>query len=387
MEAAGLTEAQRATLRAFCDTIVPSIERPDDPDGFWARKASDLAIDDGVEQIIATLPPELQVGLGQLLDALAEQQFALLSQLSREQILSNVTMASADAAQGVAALAGMTLFLYYGAPDPQTGQNPNWKTLGYPGPAIPPVQSEKAITPLTPDGDELELEADVVVVGSGAGGGVIAGTLAQQGLKVVVLEAAGYFNESDFKQLELVAYQEMYWRGGPTPTADGNVSLQAGTTLGGGTGIHSTNRLRPQPSGRQHGAREPLGPRAVGARARARGGRRARLRPPPRRRPRPHRRDRRAQRPERSAAVDEARLRGAGLGLPQGRAQRRPGALLVRLGRLPRLRRPIGVEELGRQDVAARRGAERRRRARAHARRPRARGGGTGCRGGGDGRR
>jgi choline dehydrogenase-like flavoprotein len=244
MEAAGLSEARRVVLRAFCDTIVPSVQRADDPDGFWARKATDLAIDQGVEQVMATLPPELQEGLGQLLDALGEQSFAQLSQPSREQILTNVSMADVGAAQGVAALTGMTLFLYYGAPDPQTGQNPNWKTLGYPGPAIPPVQSAKAITPVVPDGDELELEADVVVVGSGAGGGVVAGTLAQQGLKVVVLEAAGYFNESDFKQLELVAYQEMYWRGGPTPTADGNFSLQAGTTLGGGTTINWTNCLR-----------------------------------------------------------------------------------------------------------------------------------------------
>src|SRR3954453_16267342 len=256
MEAAGLTEAQRATLRAFCDTIVPSIERPDDPDGFWARKASDLAIDDGVEQIIATLPLELQGGLGQLLEVLGQQGFARASQLSRAQVLANVAMADADAAQGVAALAGMTLFLYYGAPDPQTGQNPNWKTLGYPGPAIPPVNADKSITPLTPDGDDLALDADVVVVGSGAGGGVIAGTLAQQGLKVVVLEAAGYFNESDFKQLELVAYQEMYWRGGPTPTADGNVSLQAGTTLGGGTTINWTNCLRTYPWVREQWARD-----------------------------------------------------------------------------------------------------------------------------------
>jgi choline dehydrogenase-like flavoprotein len=36
----------------------------------------------------------------------------------------------------------------------------------------------------------------------------------------------------------------MYWRGGPTPTAEGNVSLQAGTTLGGGTTINWTNCLR-----------------------------------------------------------------------------------------------------------------------------------------------
>src|SRR3954451_11221395 len=256
MEAAGLTEAQRNTLRAFGDTIVPSIERPDDPDGFWGRKASDLAIDQGVEQILATLPPELQAGLAQLLDALHQQSFEALSQLSREQILANVTMADVGAAQGISALTGMTLFLYYGAPDPETGQNPNWKTLGYPGPAIPPVESEKPITPLTPDGDELALEADVVVVGSGAGGGVVAGTLAEQGLKVVVLEAAGYFNESDFKQIELLAYQEMYWRGGPTPTADGNFSLQAGTTLGGGTTINWTNCLRTYPWVREQWARD-----------------------------------------------------------------------------------------------------------------------------------
>src|SRR4051795_5354911 len=136
MEAAGLNEAQRQVLRSFCDTVVPSLPRDDDPDGFWARKASDLAVDQGVEQIIATLPPELQAGLGQLLDALTEQQFPALSQASREQVLTNVSLADADAAQGVGALVGMTLFIYYGAPDPQTGQNPNWKTFGYPGPRI-----------------------------------------------------------------------------------------------------------------------------------------------------------------------------------------------------------------------------------------------------------
>jgi choline dehydrogenase-like flavoprotein len=36
----------------------------------------------------------------------------------------------------------------------------------------------------------------------------------------------------------------MFWRGGPTPTAEGNVSLVAGTTLGGGTTINWTNCLR-----------------------------------------------------------------------------------------------------------------------------------------------
>jgi choline dehydrogenase-like flavoprotein len=73
---------------------------------------------------------------------------------------------------------------------------------------------------------------------------VIAGVLAQAGLKVVVLEAGGYFDESDFNQSELWAYQNLYWRGGPTPTADFNIGLQAGTTLGGGTVVNWTTSLR-----------------------------------------------------------------------------------------------------------------------------------------------
>ena len=32
----------------------------------------------------------------------------------------------------------MTLFLTYGAPDPETGKNPNWRTFGYPGPSRRP---------------------------------------------------------------------------------------------------------------------------------------------------------------------------------------------------------------------------------------------------------
>ncbi|HEX8075283.1 MAG TPA: GMC family oxidoreductase, partial [Thermoleophilaceae bacterium] len=93
-------------------------------------------------------------------------------------------------------------------------------------------------------------------VGSGAGGAVIAGRLAERGQKVIVVEASGYYNESDFAQLELKAYQEMYWRGGPTPTADGNITLQAGAALGGGTVINWTNCLRTTPWVREQWARE-----------------------------------------------------------------------------------------------------------------------------------
>src|SRR3954451_14854635 len=202
------------------------------------------------------MPPENQAGIGQLLDGLAEQHFAEASQLSREQLLRNIALLGPEAAAGVGALTGLTLFLFYGMPvDPQTGQNPNWATFGYPGPTVAPPQTPKPITPLAPDGDTT-LEADAVVVGSGAGGSVIAATLAKQGMKVLVVEQGSYYNESDFAQLELKAYQEMYWRGGPTPTGDMNVTILAGATLGGGTVINWTNSLKTKPHVREQWARE-----------------------------------------------------------------------------------------------------------------------------------
>ena len=261
-EAAGtvLSDSQQAILTAVCDTVVPSLPRDRDPEGLWARKASDLGVDAGAAQLISEIPdPELQGGLLQLIDALGGQGITSApSQESREQILRNTALADPRAAAGIGALINMTLFLHYGAPDPETGQNPNWNTFGYPGPISAPPEVEKPLRIHEPQGSEETLEADVCIVGSGSGGSVVAAVLASRGLEVVVLEAAGYYNESDFTQLELPAYQQMFWRGGPNPTADGNVSLVAGTTLGGGTTINWTNCLRTRPSVREQWAEHGL---------------------------------------------------------------------------------------------------------------------------------
>ncbi|MDP9189746.1 MAG: FAD-dependent oxidoreductase, partial [Actinomycetota bacterium] len=252
-----LSEAERATLAAICDTVVPAIERDRDPDGLWARKATDLGVDAAAAELIAGIPdPALVAGLRRLIAAIGAQGIARASQPSREQVLRNVSLSGPEAAVGVSALINMTLFLTYGAPDPASGQNPNWKSFGFPGPISPPPQVAKPLEVHEPEGSEEAIEADVCIVGSGAGGSVVAATLAARGLDVVVLEAAGYFNESDFNQLELPAYQSMYWRGGPTPTAESNVSLVSGTTLGGGTTINWTNCLRTRPRVREQWAQE-----------------------------------------------------------------------------------------------------------------------------------
>jgi choline dehydrogenase-like flavoprotein len=85
---------------------------------------------------------------------------------------------------------------------------------------------------------------------------VIAGTLAAAGKQVCVLELGGYFNEADFNQLEVWSYQNLYLRGGPMPTAEGQVSMQAGSSLGGGSVINWQNCLRTFPWVREEWASE-----------------------------------------------------------------------------------------------------------------------------------
>src|SRR3954451_964305 len=144
-----LSDSQRETLRLLCDTVVPRIERDPDPGGFWARSATDLGVPEGVEGLIDTLDEQLQAGLCELLDAIASQGIDRMpTQLSREQILRNLSLASPEAAGGIQALVGMALFLAYGMPDPQTGRNPNWELFASPGPASPPPKVPKPIEPL-----------------------------------------------------------------------------------------------------------------------------------------------------------------------------------------------------------------------------------------------
>jgi choline dehydrogenase-like flavoprotein len=251
-----MDETRRQVLRAIADTVVPGIERPDDRGGFWALSGSDVGAADGVADAIALMPDLQREGLGQLLDGLAQMGFLGASPRSREQLLRNLAALGPQVQAGAQALVGLSLFFAYGMPDPQTGLNPFWSEFGYPGPGVPPQPQPRSVVPLVPEGDEAVYEADAVVVGSGAGGGVIAAALAEAGQRVIVLDAGGLFDESEFNQYELWAYQNLYWRGGPNPTADMNVSLYAGSGYGGGTTINWTNCLRTKPWVREQWASE-----------------------------------------------------------------------------------------------------------------------------------
>jgi choline dehydrogenase-like flavoprotein len=247
-----LSELQQATLRRLVDTFAPEVAVDDDPTGFWARKGSDLGVDLAIAQQLSSgaVPEEQLEGLRQLLDALRAQGFDEAPQEVREAMVHGFMDADPGALAGLSGMRALTFLLFYALPDPADGRNPNWDAIGYPGPrAVPPTPAEapKTIPITTPEGGELVLVADVVVVGSGSGGGVIAGKLAKAGKDVVVLEAGGYYNEADFNQLELWAYQNLYRAGGIAQTVDGSVALMTGANLGGGSTVNWTNCLRTYP--------------------------------------------------------------------------------------------------------------------------------------------
>ena len=104
--------------------------------------------------------------------------------------------------------------------------------MGYPGPMSSPPPVPKSI-PLVPVTEDLDLNTDVVVVGSGAGGGTAAAILAKAGLDVVVLEAGDYRNESDFTHLEADAYRDLYLQKGLGATVDSGITILSGATRAG----------------------------------------------------------------------------------------------------------------------------------------------------------
>jgi choline dehydrogenase-like flavoprotein len=143
--------------------------------------------------------------------------------------------------QAFQALKRPALFLNYSAST--AGSNPNWTDLGYDPKVSTPPPRPKPIRPVTIDRD-VELTADVVVVGSGAGGAVIAAELAASGSDVIVIEKGEYLDDADFTGDEMAMTARLFLRRGFLTTNDLGVVFLAGSCLGGGTVVNWSDSLR-----------------------------------------------------------------------------------------------------------------------------------------------
>jgi hypothetical protein len=219
--------------------------------------AGELGVADAVIDAVAMNPREAerkQVGmllrawdsrvLG-LLGGGGPKRFSDLPQERREQVL--LSWCDSRLPQRRAAFQALrkgVLLMYYMLPRPDGDRSPVWDSIGYRGPLGPnEAAPPKALTPLAIDRD-TELDCDVCIVGSGAGGGTAAGVLAAAGLDVVVVEAGEYYDDADFDGAELGGYTRMYLQGGGAASDDSSVGLLAGHCLGGGTVVNYTTSFR-----------------------------------------------------------------------------------------------------------------------------------------------
>jgi choline dehydrogenase-like flavoprotein len=88
------------------------------------------------------------------------------------------------------------------------------------------------------------LEADVVIVGTGAGGGVSAEILSEAGLRVVLIEEGPLKTASDFRMREAEAYLELYQECAARQTLDKGITILQGRCVGGGTTVNWTSSFR-----------------------------------------------------------------------------------------------------------------------------------------------
>jgi len=244
-----LPPSQRAVLAAVCDTLIPPIGRADDPGGFFAATAADAGTLERVERLIGLIDdPAARSRLALLLNTFGNPLANLLlgghwgrfDQLAPDARLAVLRRWAhsrlALKRAGFQALKRLAQVAFYGWPM-SDHSHPAWRAVGYPGP-LPPPADGLAPLPTLAIAQDTTLDCDVVIVGSGAGGGVAAALLAEGGKSVVVLDKGPNPGARDLTQVEGEAFDSYYLDHGLIMTQSGSLPILAGSALGGGTVIN-----------------------------------------------------------------------------------------------------------------------------------------------------
>ena len=237
-----LSPTARDVLQAVAATLV--VDGPPDLGERVARKIASLPRPADRRELDLLLRL-LDSSIVNLLVSGIPKAFTRMSPAQRERCLRGwATSRLPQRRKAFQALKRLTTVTHYTTPGAA-------RVIGYPGPLGLPPAAPKPIRPLAITADST-LSCDVVVIGSGAGGGVVAAELAAAGKDVIVLEKGGYRNEADFTHQEGDALDTMYDVGGLLATSDLGLVVLQGATLGGGTVINYTTSFpTPEPLRRQ----------------------------------------------------------------------------------------------------------------------------------------
>jgi choline dehydrogenase-like flavoprotein len=205
--------------------------------------AAGIATVDRVDSFVDQLPGSLQRGLGGLLAALdasallhGRRTFAKLPAADRLAVLERWRRGDPVRRLALRALVAPLKIAHFDDPALYKRLGCVYDATSRPEPK-PPWFRDRVHGRL--DHDE-SIEADVVVIGTGAGGAVVARELAEAGVAVVMIEEGRYFDRSDFTGRAFQMQQRLYRRGGSTFSV-GNVPIPIplGQTVGGTTTVNS----------------------------------------------------------------------------------------------------------------------------------------------------
>jgi choline dehydrogenase-like flavoprotein len=109
-----------------------------------------------------------------------------------------------------------------------------------------------------------EIEADVCIVGSGAGGAILARELAERGRDVLILERGQYLEPRQFNESEIEMISRLYADGLMQQTEDWRFAVLQGNCVGGSTTVNNAVCFKPPPAvmkrwNETHGAGLDLG--------------------------------------------------------------------------------------------------------------------------------
>jgi choline dehydrogenase-like flavoprotein len=237
-----LSNARRSALAALAETVLPR-------GGALAPGASDVDVAGQLESYLDRCSPGTRRTVNLMLTAFnlssiatrSGRPFRFLSARSREQyVLACETSRIRQRRETLIALKALILMFFCSDPRIQT-------LIGYDGEPFKKVEHDPGFVELKveePDRGFYEA-ADVVVVGSGAGGAVAAKELAEAGLKVIVLEEGEHFDRHDFTGPPPDRLRRFYRGNGLTFTIGvPTISLPIGRGVGGSTLINSGTCFR-----------------------------------------------------------------------------------------------------------------------------------------------
>jgi choline dehydrogenase-like flavoprotein len=258
-----LTAREQRTLGLLYETLIARHEPgPGDDQRVMQTSASDVSLMLHALVVINKMEPDersavrlflklLETPIVNLALGRIPRRFSAMSPQQRETYLQRLIKSPVSAiALGLGGLKRLGTLMFYSLPSPE-GPNPIWPVIGYQVPTAPP-QTDRVLT-LTPITGSTTLDADVCIIGSGAGGGVVAAEASAAGKRVLVLEAGPGLQAGDYPHSELLAVRDMY---SILSSKDRSMAIIAGRTLGGATAINWQMSFRPPDRVREEWAKQ-----------------------------------------------------------------------------------------------------------------------------------